>query len=89
MLEPGGATRYKSNNELVLEEKDKIRSLLGFSPDLGDAAPLTFAEPILRAWGLDCQWLQSPGDRPKLAEHYCRCRDAKQPGVVLLAEGAP
>lgn len=41
-----GATRYRSNNELILEEKEKIRDRLGFSPDLGDAAALTFAEPI-------------------------------------------
>jgi hypothetical protein len=41
-----GATRYKSNNELILEEKDKIRERLGHSPDLGDAAALTFAEPL-------------------------------------------
>jgi hypothetical protein len=43
------ATRYRSNNELLLEEKDKIRKRLGFSPDLGDAAALTFAVPIAPA----------------------------------------
>lgn len=41
-----GQTRYKSNNELVIEPKDSIRERLGFSPDLGDAAALTFAIPI-------------------------------------------
>lgn len=41
-----GATRHKSNNELIIEPKDKIRERLGFSPDLGDAAALTFAVPI-------------------------------------------
>ncbi len=41
-----GATRYNSNNELLLEPKDKIKERLGFSPDLGDAAALTFAIPI-------------------------------------------
>ena len=41
-----GATRHKSNNELVLEPKDAIRKRLGFSPDLGDAMALTFAVPI-------------------------------------------
>lgn len=44
-----GATRYKSNNELILEEKDKIRERIGCSPDLGDAAALTFAVPIAPA----------------------------------------
>lgn len=41
-----GQTRHKSNNELVIEPKDKIRERLGFSPDLGDAAALTFAVPV-------------------------------------------
>lgn len=41
-----GATRHKSNNELIIESKDSIRERLGFSPDLGDAAALTFAVPI-------------------------------------------
>lgn len=41
-----GKTRYKSNNELIIEPKDSIRERLGFSPDLGDAAALTFAIPI-------------------------------------------
>jgi len=44
-----GATRYKSNNELILEPKDSIRERVGFSPDLGDAAALTFAIPIAAA----------------------------------------
>jgi hypothetical protein len=39
-------TRFKSNNELQLEEKTSIRERLGNSPDLGDAAALTFALPI-------------------------------------------
>lgn len=47
------ATRYGSNNELTLEPKDKIRERLGFSPDLGDAAALTFAVPIYEASSSD------------------------------------
>jgi sulfopyruvate decarboxylase subunit alpha len=49
----------------------------------------TYAEPILRAWGLDCQWLQQPGERSRLGTHYRRCRGANIPGATLLAEGAP
>ena len=41
-----GQTRYKSNNELVIEPKDKIRERLGQSPDMGDALALTFAIPV-------------------------------------------
>ncbi len=44
-----GATRYRSSNELLLEDKDKIRARLGYSPDLGDAGALTFAVPIAPA----------------------------------------
>lgn len=38
-----GATQFNSSMQLVLESKDHIRERLGFSPDLGDAACLTFA----------------------------------------------
>lgn len=48
-----GQTRYSSNNELVMEPKDSIRERMGFSPDLGDAAALTFAIPIAANLGVD------------------------------------
>ncbi len=38
-----GQTHFRPNGQLVLEEKDKIRARLKFSPDLGDASALTFA----------------------------------------------
>lgn len=38
-----GATRFNSSGQLVLEPKDHVRERLGYSPDLGDAAALTFA----------------------------------------------
>ena len=38
-----GATHFRSNGQLVLEDKDHIRERLTISPDLGDAAALTFA----------------------------------------------
>ena len=69
-----------------------IYSLIGVRnwlvPQSRDSAK-TFAEPILRAWGLDCQWIAEPSDKPKLAEHYRRCQSAGTPGVAILAEGAP
>jgi hypothetical protein len=40
-----GKTRYNTSNELIMEEKDVIKARLGASPDLGDAAALTFAIP--------------------------------------------
>lgn len=41
-----GACRHNTSNELIIEEKDKIKLRLGASPDLGDAAALTFAVPF-------------------------------------------
>lgn len=38
-----GATAFNSNSQLVLESKDRIIKRLGRSPDIGDAAALTFA----------------------------------------------
>lgn len=38
-----GATRFNSNGQLLLEDKEHIRERLSYSPDLGDAAALTFA----------------------------------------------
>ena len=38
-----GATRFDSAGRLLLEDKDHIIERLGYSPDLGDAAALTFA----------------------------------------------
>lgn len=40
-----GATRYNTSQELIIEEKDAIKKRIGASPDLGDAAALTFAVP--------------------------------------------
>lgn len=51
---PGG-TRFNSNGQLLLEAKDHLKARLTFSPDLGDAAALTFAVDLSAAkivdWG--------------------------------------
>jgi hypothetical protein len=51
-----------SNQQLVLEAKDRIRARLGFSPDAGDALALTFAEPVLRRPRR--RWSRSEADYP-------------------------
>lgn len=38
-----GATHWRSNGQLVLEPKDKIKHRIGISPDYGDAGALTHA----------------------------------------------
>ena len=37
---------FDSNSRLLLEPKEKIRERVGFSPDVGDALALTFAETV-------------------------------------------
>lgn len=39
---------YDSNSRLLLEPKEDIKKRLGFSPDSGDAAALTFADRVVR-----------------------------------------
>ena len=87
LFESGDALR-----NVLFDLKLPIYSLIGVRnglvPQSRDSAKL-FAEPILGAWGLDCQWIAAAADKPKLAEHYRRCQSAGVPGVALLAEGAP
>lgn len=87
LFESGDALR-----NVLFDLKLPIYSLIGVRnwlvPQSRDSAKI-FAEPILRAWGLDTQWLIEPSDQPMLAEHYRSCRAAGIPGVALMAEGAP
>jgi hypothetical protein len=59
-----GATRFNSANQLVLEPKDHVKERLGFSPDLGDGAALTFAVDLSTA--KQDEW--SFGSSPIIAE---------------------
>lgn len=51
-----GATRFNSSGQLILEDKDHIKERLKYSPDLGDAAALTF--------GIDMSMLMTLDDEP-------------------------
>jgi sulfopyruvate decarboxylase TPP-binding subunit len=87
LFESGDALR-----NVLFDLKLPIYSLIGVRNWLNAESKDTarrFTAPILRAWGLDCVWLLEPADKPKLIEHYQRCRAADIPGVALLAEGAP
>lgn len=48
----------------------------------------SYTEPILKAWGLDYRLIDTAEKLPLLREHYAACRQAKKPGVVLIAEGS-
>ena len=85
LFESGDALR-----NVLFDLKLPVFSLIGIRNGLvaesRDSAK-TFAEPILKAWGIDCAWIRSPADKPRLAEHYRRCVEAGRPGAILLAEG--
>ncbi|MDX1944762.1 MAG: hypothetical protein SFU86_05085 [Pirellulaceae bacterium] len=87
LFESGDALR-----NVLYDLKLPIYSLIGVRNGLvagsRDTAK-TFAEPILAAWGLDWVRIDSPADKPKLAEHVRRCRAEGKAGVALMAEGAP
>ncbi len=65
-------------------------AIVGYRSALNPAAndsARTFTEPNLRSWGLDYRLIDSPDKLPELARHYAGCRQARKPGVALLAEG--
>jgi len=86
LFESGDALR-----NVVFDLKLPIFALIGvrnaLAPESRESAKV-FAEPILQAWGIDFVWIRSPDDKPKLAEHVRRCRQAGSAGVALLAEEA-
>ncbi|HEX5103401.1 MAG TPA: hypothetical protein VFV87_06300 [Pirellulaceae bacterium] len=87
LFESGDALR-----NVLYDLKLPIYSLIGVRNWLNAGSKDTaraFTEPILEAWGVDRVWLTQPADKPKLAEHYRRCRAAGIPGMALLAEGSP
>ena len=53
--------------------------------DANDSAR-RFAEPILRAWEIEYVFIEKAADKPKLGEHYHRCRAANRPGIAVMAE---
>jgi sulfopyruvate decarboxylase subunit alpha len=46
-----------------------------------------FAEPILRAWGIEYVLLKDASELPRLGEHFHACQAAGKPGIALVAEG--
>lgn len=85
LFESGDALR-----NVLFDLKLPIFALIGLRnglvPESRDSAKV-FAEPILKAWGIDCVWLMTPDDKPKLAEQFLACRQAGRAGAALLAEG--
>ena len=55
-------------------------------PNSADTAR-KYAEPILRAWGIDYILLDHRGVADSLRDHCLKCRSANIPGIALMAEG--
>jgi hypothetical protein len=56
-----GQTHFRPNGQLVMEEKDKIRARVKFSPDEGDAAALTFSVDYSELQ--ETTWTERPNNR--------------------------
>ena len=76
---------------VLFDLKLPLLSLVGvrneLSPDWRDSARL-FAEPIIKAWGLDHRWIRTPDDKPALTGYLHSCRQQHRAGTILLAEEA-
>ncbi len=62
------------------------RSYLSEATLPGDTAK-KFTEPLLKAWNLDYVLIDEPAKRELIRSHYLACREARRPGVALIAEG--
>jgi sulfopyruvate decarboxylase subunit alpha len=75
---------------LLFDLKLPLFAIVGHRSYLVPDSPDTskrFAEPVLKAWGLDYVLLAKPDDTPQLRDHILKCRAAGKPGIALLAEG--
>jgi len=87
LFESGDALR-----NVLFDLKLPIFALIGVRNALVAASrdsAKTFAEPILKAWGIDGVWIRQPSDERLFREHFSACRKARRSGVALLAEGPP
>ena len=62
------------------------RSYLDESTLPGDTAR-KFAEPLIKAWNIDYRLIDEPAKRDLIRDHYFACREARRPGIALIAEG--
>lgn len=86
LFESGDALR-----NVVFDLKLPVFAIVGarnwLTPGSEDSAK-TFAEPILRAWGIEYRIVESTDQKGLLREHYATCQESQSPGVILLAEGS-
>ncbi|MCE9604252.1 MAG: hypothetical protein K8U03_05035 [Planctomycetia bacterium] len=67
-----------------------LRALIGYRSFLlknSTDSARAFAEPILKAWGIDYLLTQPPEGPEAIVEHWKTCAERRTPGFVLMAEG--
>lgn len=87
LFESGDALRNALKDwELPLFAIIGYRSFLNQETLPGDTC-LTFTEPILDAWRVGYRFITAPTQLEEMRAHLAACRDAGEPGVILIAEG--
>lgn len=87
LFESGDALRNTLHDyRLPLRAIVGYRSFLNQETLPGDTC-LTFTEPILDAWRVEYEFIDSPAKKPRLLEHLHACGEQDVAGIVLLAEG--
>ena len=87
LFESGDALR-----NMIHDWKLPILSIIGYRSYLdqsvlpGDTC-LTFTEPVLDAWKLDYRLIKAPTQFDEMRDFLAASRQARKPGVALIAEG--
>jgi sulfopyruvate decarboxylase TPP-binding subunit len=87
LFESGDALRNALHDwKLPLFAIIGYRSYLNQETLPGDTC-LVFTEPILDAWRVGYRFITAPSQLDEMRAHLLKCRNAGEPGVVLIAEG--
>jgi sulfopyruvate decarboxylase TPP-binding subunit len=85
LFESGDALR-----NVFFDMKMPLFAIVGLRSWLNEASrdsAKTYALPILDAWGINYGLIESPDDKPKLADQFRRFQQTGQPTAILIAEG--
>jgi len=84
LFESGDALRH-----VVYDLEMPIYGLIGarnwLKPEIQDSAA-SYAEPLMKAWGVDFIVIDQGSQAQELKAHYARCREAGIAGFALMAE---
>ncbi|MBN01608.1 MAG: hypothetical protein CMJ77_21040 [Planctomycetaceae bacterium] len=84
LFESGDALRH-----VVYDLEVPVYGLIGarnwLKPEIQDSAA-AYAEPLMKAWGVDFIVIDQANQAQGLKAHYSSCREAGIPGFALMAE---